>query len=167
MKAMNETTRSVHVDAPPAAVWAVLEDVRRMPELSPSTVEVSGAPPALRAVGDRFEQVVRLAGTRFRSEWEVTAIEPGRRLVIAGSVLPGTHYEMEETVTPDDGGGTRLQLTMRWRLPFGPVGRLAGRLGAERRAVDEATEVLDGVRRVAEAEAGAEAGADSEPGART
>lgn len=153
---MNEATREVHVDAPPAAVWAVLEDVRRLPELSPSTESVDG-PPALRAVGDRFQQVVRIAGRRFRSEWEVTAIDPGTRLVIAGSVLPGTRYEMEEGIAPE-AEGTRLRLTMRWRLPFGPVGRLAGRLGAERRAVDEAEQVLDGVRRLAEARTTAEAG---------
>jgi uncharacterized membrane protein len=153
---MNETTREVEIDAPAAAVWAILEDVRRMPELSPSTVEVD-APPALRAVGDRFEQVVRLGGKRFRSEWEVTSIDPGRRLAIAGSVLPGTRYEMDEVVSPTgaDGARTTLRLTMRWKLPFGPVGRLAGRLGAERRAVDEAEHVLDGVRRLAEASAGA------------
>jgi hypothetical protein len=152
---MNETTREITIDAPPAAVWAILEDVRRMPELSPSTVEVD-APPVLRAVGDRFEQVVRLGGKRLRSEWEVTAIDPGTRLAIAGSVLPGTRYEMEEVVTPSGPGRTTLRLTMRWKLPFGPLGRLAGRLGAERRAVEEAEQVLDGVRRLAEAEADAE-----------
>ena len=54
---MNETTETVDVDAPPARVWAVLEDVRRMPELSPSTESVD-APARLRAVGDTFDQTL-------------------------------------------------------------------------------------------------------------
>jgi len=107
---VSEQTKSIDIDAPPADVWAVLADVRRMPELSPSTESVD-APPALSAVGDRFEQVVRLAGRRFRSTWTVTAIEPGRTLAIAGRVLPGTHYEMVEQLAPLPDDRTRLAIT--------------------------------------------------------
>jgi carbon monoxide dehydrogenase subunit G len=148
---MNEQVEEIEIAAPPAAVWAVLEDVRRMPELSPSTVSVT-APERLTRVGEQFEQAVRLAGRTFRSTWTVTDIEPGRRLAIDGRLLPGTRYSMVEEVRPlDDGRRTCLRLTMRWKLPFGPVGRLAGKLGAEQRATAEATAVLAGVRRLAEA----------------
>lgn len=148
---MNEHVQEIEIAAPPPTVWTVLEDVRRMPELSPSTVAIT-APPRLQAVGDRFEQVVRLGGRDFRSTWVVTGLVPGRELAIEGQVLPGTHYEMVEHLTPagDDGQRTRLRLTMRWKLPFGPIGRLAGKLGAERRALEEANAVLHGVRRIAE-----------------
>lgn len=146
---MTETTRSTSIDASPQAVWAILEDVRRMPELSPSTESVD-APPRLAAVGDRFDQTVRVGGRRLTSAWTVTAIDPGRCLAITGKVAPGTSYDLVERIEPE-GRGTRLTLTMRWRLPFGPLGRLAGRLGVERRALSEATDVLDGVRRLAEA----------------
>jgi len=44
---------------------------------------------------------------------------------------------------------------MEYRLPFGPLGRLAAKLGAEHRATEEAQLVLDGVRRQAEADAAA------------
>lgn len=141
--------RAVDIDAPPAVVWSVLEDVRRLPDFSPSTVEVT-APDRLTARGQTFTQTVRVAGRSFTSTWEVTAIEPGERLVIEGSVLPGTHYAMTEDIHPS-GDGTRLSLTMKYRLPFGPLGRLASKLGAERRATEEAELVLDGVRRDAEA----------------
>jgi hypothetical protein len=147
---MNEHVREIEIAAPPPTVWSVLEDVRRMPELSPSTVEIT-APPRLQAVGDRFEQVVRLGGRHFRSTRVVTGLIPGRELAIEGQVLPGTHYEMVEHLTPAaDGQRTCLRLTMRWKLPFGPIGRLAGKLGAERRALEEADAVLHGVRRIAE-----------------
>jgi hypothetical protein len=146
---MNERTHEIQIAASAATVWSILEDVRRMPELSPSTVEVD-APPRLRQVGDTFEQVIQLAGRSFRSTWEVTSIDPGRCLAIAGRLLPGTRYEMVEEVTPIVEGHCVLRLTMRWKLPFGPLGRLAGKLGAERRALEEAEAVLHGVRRLAE-----------------
>ncbi len=147
---MNEHTESIAIDAPRAVVWAILEDVRRMPELSPSTESVR-APARLTEVGQEFEQVVRLGGRRLSSTWVVTAIDPGRCLAIAGRLLPGTRYEMEEELRPLGGQSCELRLTMRWKLPLGPLGRLAGKLGAERRALEEAQAVLDGVRRLAEA----------------
>ncbi len=147
---MSERSYHIEINAPVDAVWAVLEDVRRMPELSPSTDSVN-APPRLTRAGEQFEQVVRLAGKRFRSTWTVTHLAPGRELAIAGSVLPGVRYEMTETLRRMADDRTELQLTMRWKLPFGPLGRLAGKLGAERRALDEARAVLDGVKRLAEA----------------
>jgi hypothetical protein len=127
----------------------VLVDVRRLPEISPSTVEVVAAP-ALGGVGDRFEQTVELAGRRFTSEWEVTRFEPERALVVEGSVLPGTRYSMTEELESTGPATTTMTLTIDYRLPFGPIGRLAAKLGAERRALDEAEQVLEGVARLAE-----------------
>jgi hypothetical protein len=43
-----------------------------------------------------------------------------------------------------------MTLTIDYSLPFGPLGRLAGRLGVERKALDEAGQVLKGVARLAE-----------------
>lgn len=148
---MSRIRRSVAIDAPPAAVWAVLADVRQLPDFSESTVAVV-APDLLTTVGQTFEQTVRLGGREFTSTWKVTALDPGRELIIEGSVLPGTHYTMTESIEPD-GDGTQLSLIMDYKLPFGPLGRLASKLGAERRAASEADEVLDGVRRRAESDA--------------
>lgn len=141
---MPTVDRSIHIDAPPATVWEVLEDVRRLEDFSPSTTDVD-APERLTEVGQTFRQRVRLAGRSFESTWRVAEIDPRRRLVVEGSVLPGTHYSMAETLEPAD-DGTRLTLTMDYRLPLGPLGRLAGKLGAEARAVEEVEAVLAGVR---------------------
>lgn len=141
---MSSVDRSIHIAAPVEEVWAVLEDVRRLPDLSPSTVAVDG-PARLRQVGDTFRQTVEVAGRSFTSEWTVTEIEPGRALVVEGSIAPGTHYEMAERLSPD-GDGTTLSLEMTYRLPFGPLGRLAARLGLESRAIDEASTVLTSIR---------------------
>lgn len=147
---MGSVTQQIHIDAPAADVWAVLEDVRLLTRFSDSTVEVS-APPRLTESGQRFDQTVELAGRRFTSTWTVTDLEPGRRLVLHGSVLPGTSYTMTETLLPVGPCASTLSLTMDYKLPFGPLGRLVGHLGAEQRAVDEAMAVLEGVKAHTEA----------------
>jgi hypothetical protein len=146
---MGTVTTHIDIDAPAAVVWSVLEDVRRLPEFSHSTVEVVG-PPRLERVAQEFEQTVELAGKRFTSTWSVVAIDPGTCLQIRGSVLPGTSYTMTEKVSSSGPCTSTLSLTMDYKLPFGPLGRLASKLGAEGRALDEAEEVLDGVKSAAE-----------------
>ena len=146
---MASIERTVDIDRPAEDVWALLEDVRRLPELSPSTVEVDG-PARLDAVGQRFRQVVSLAGRRFESEWKVAGIVPGRCLAVEGSVLPGTHYRMVEEVVATGPSSCRLHLRMHYKLPFGPLGRLAAKLGVESRATTEAEGVLAGIKAAVE-----------------
>lgn len=97
----------------------------------------------------QFTHTVTLGGRSFTSTWTVEEIEPGRRLVIQGSVLPGTTYRMTENLHPD-GDGTTLELLMEYKLPIGPLDRLASRLGDERRAAEEAAQVVQGVKAHAE-----------------
>lgn len=148
---MPSVERSVEIDAPASAAWSVLQDVRRLPELSRSTVAVDHAPARLEQAGQTFEQVVELLGRRYRSTWEVERIDPGRCLVIAGSVLPGTRYRMDEAIEAIGDRRCRVRLVMDYKLPFGPLGRLAGKLGIEARAASEAAGVLAGLKRVVEA----------------
>lgn len=138
----------VEIDRPAEAVWAVLEDVRRLPELSESTVAVRGAPDRLTEVGQTFHQEVKLLGRAFDSEWVVTAIEPGRSLCIEGDVGFGVRYCLAESVEALAPRRCSFALHITYRLPLGPLGRLAGRLGVERRAEAEATSVVRGLERL-------------------
>ncbi len=147
---MASIEQSVDIDRPARDAWAVLEDVRRLPEFSPSTVEVS-APPRLEEVGQRFRQVVVLGGRRFESEWRVAGVVPERCLAIEGSVLPGTRYRIVEELADLGPDRCRVTLRMHYELPFGPLGRLAGKLGVESRAESEAGALLRGLKRVVEA----------------
>jgi uncharacterized membrane protein len=141
---------AVEIDAPDARVWSVLADVSRLPELSGSTTEVR-VDGLLREVGQTFEQTVRLAGRSSTGTWRVEALEPGRRLEISGSLPGGVPYRMVELLEPLGPDRTRLSITAEYQLPMGALGRLAGRLGVERRADRELREVLEGVARLAEA----------------
>jgi uncharacterized membrane protein len=137
------------VDAPVADVWDVLVDVSMLPELSRSTtsVEVDGP---LRHVGQQFRQTVRLAGRRWSSDWSVVHLEERRRLAVEGSIAPGTGYRLDQQLQPADDDRTVLTVTATYELPLGPLGRLASRLGVERRVDDELRAVVAGVARVAE-----------------
>ena len=147
---MGTIVRSVDIARPATDVWALLEDVRRLPEFSKSTVEVLDAPERLTHAGQHFRQVVRQVGRCFESDWEVLDIEPGRRLVIEGSVGFGVRYRLTESVEPVGTDASRMTLQVDYTLPFGPLGKVASRLGVERLAEREAGEVLEGLKRVIE-----------------
>jgi hypothetical protein len=149
---MSVVRRSVDIEAPAEVVWSKVEDLRLMPELSESTISVDG-PARLTEVGQRFEQVVRLAGRHFRSTWTLLELEPGRCLRVEGELMRGVRYGITQAVDQLDEGTSRLTFHMTYELPFGVLGRLAGRLGAERRALSEAAEVMAGIKRLAEATA--------------
>lgn len=147
---MGVIERSVEVRAEPEKVWAVLVDVRRLPEVSRHTCEVRDAPPRLTREGERFTQVVVALGKRFESEWTVVRFEARRVVAIEGSVGFGVRYCLTETVEPAGSGRSRLTVRIQYKLPFGPLGRVAARLGVERLAAAEAQQVLANIASIAE-----------------
>ncbi|GAC1536526.1 MAG: hypothetical protein NVS3B12_19580 [Acidimicrobiales bacterium] len=146
---MATIVQQTDIAAPPGTVWALLGDVRRLPEFSPSTVSIDDAPPVLDHPGQTYTQIGRLFGKRYRSNWTVEEIDPGRRIRSRGTLGPGVSYTLTQELAPT-AGGCRLTLTIDYRLPLGPLGRLASRLGVAGRASTEAAEVLAGLKRVAE-----------------
>ncbi len=150
MAPMGVIERSIEVGAEPARVWDVLVDVRRLPQVSSHTVEVKDAPERLTHRGERFTQVVAAVGKRFESEWEVRRFDPGRAIAIEGSVGFGVRYCLTETVVPAGAGRSTLTVRIQYKLPFGPLGRMASRLGVERLAAAEAQQVLARIAAFAE-----------------
>jgi uncharacterized membrane protein len=141
---------AVEIERPAADVWAVLEDVRRLPEFSASTVAVRDAPSRLTEPGQTFHQEVKVLGRRFDSEWVVKELEPGRRLTIEGDVGYGVRYCLIESLEARGPHRCRFAIRIDYRLPLGVLGRVAGRLGVERRAEAEAGEVVAGMKRLVE-----------------
>ena len=139
---MGTIERSVEVDRPAADVWTVLEDVRRIPTYSPSTVAVSDAPERLSAVGQRFRQTIVVVGRHFESDWTVTDLQPGRRVALEGTVGVGARYCLVEEVEPRGPGRSLLTVRITFTMPLGFLGRVVDALGAQRRAIREAEEVL-------------------------
>jgi uncharacterized membrane protein len=134
--------RSVDVRRPADEVWAVLEDVRRIPAYSPSTVAVTEAPERITAPGQRFRQAIVVLGRCFESEWVVTDLLPGRRVAMEGTIGVGARYCLVEEVDPQGPERSRLTVRITFTLPGGLLGRVAEALGAQRRAQREAEQVL-------------------------
>ena len=148
---MPRISRHIDIAAPPARVWALLEDVRRLPEYSASTDEVREAPERLTEVGQHYVQVGRLLGMKLSSRWEVVAIEPGRMLSSVGTLAPGVRYTLTQRLEPLPDNGTRLGIEIDYTVLGGRLGRLAAKAGVEDRAGREAQAVLDGLRASVEA----------------
>ena len=94
----------VHVDAPPAAVYAVVSDVTRMGEWSPETTKcewVGGATGP--AVGARFKGSNKRGILRWSTTPTVVTADPGKAFAfdVNGDVMWTYRLESED-------GGTRL-----------------------------------------------------------
>jgi len=151
---MGTIERCIEVERPAEDVWAVLVDVRRIPEYSASTVAVTDAPERVSAAGQRFRQTIRVLGREFASEWTVTDFEAGRRLGLEGTIGVGARYRLVEEVEPLGSDRARFTVRITFTMPLGILGRVAGALGAERRAEHEAEEVLRNVKAHLEAQPG-------------
>ena len=143
-------SRSVDVARPIAEVWDAWTDVRLLPRLSKSTVEVCDAPERLTAVGQTFRQVVRAVGRSFEATWTVTSFRAQDHLTIEGSVGFGVTQRLTEQVEAIDDERTRLTIRVDYQMPFGPLGRVASKLGVEKLAQRESGEVLDQLKIVLE-----------------
>jgi hypothetical protein len=80
----------------------------------------------------------------------VTALEPGRSLTIEGDVGYGVRYCLTESLEELGPDRCRFGLHIEYRLPLGVLGRVAGRLGVERRAEAEAGDVVAGMKALVE-----------------
>ena len=98
-------TASVHVDAAPEQVWALVSDVTRMGEWSPETYEAAWVDGATGpAIGARFEGRNKRGWVKWSSTCTVTASEPGREFafVVGTAEKPVTRWRYE--FTPVAGG---------------------------------------------------------------
>jgi uncharacterized protein YndB with AHSA1/START domain len=68
------------IDASPEAVWAVLGDVRRMPDLSPELVRMLPLKPGGLRPGQWYLGVNRRKGVVWPTRSVVSQVEPGRRV---------------------------------------------------------------------------------------
>jgi uncharacterized protein YndB with AHSA1/START domain len=124
---MADCTASLIVDASPETVWSLISDVRRWPDLLPTTVtSVTPAEPSRpEEPGARYvmEQPRIPRATWTMLEWA----PPGR--FVWQSAMPGVRTTGTHVVEPTADGGSRLTLDIAWTGPLAPLVRLAyGRL---------------------------------------
>jgi uncharacterized protein YndB with AHSA1/START domain len=111
------------VDAPPEAVWHVLGDVRRMPELSPELVRMLPLKPGGLRPGQWYLGLNRRKGVLWPTRSVVADVGAARR-VVWDTRTSGAQWIWE--LTPEGADGEATRVVHRRPVPrrLTPVGRV-------------------------------------------
>ncbi len=84
MQTLDRDEQSIHIDAAPEDVYALVADVTRTPEFSPEVVRCSWLDGATGpAVGARFEAVNKVRRGSWKNRPVVTVADPGREFAFS------------------------------------------------------------------------------------
>ena len=141
---------STHVAAPVDRVFGLHVDGSRMPEWFPGVQAYEGPPEPLDREG--IEYVLRF-GSLFRSRARVTGVQRPRFHRRTWDAAPLGSAGTATVFFGPEGAGTRVDFEAQYRLPLGPLGRLAERLpGVQRAAERSMRREIDSFRKLAERE---------------
>jgi uncharacterized protein YndB with AHSA1/START domain len=125
---MSTVDASVHIDAPPEQVWAVVMDPDRLAEWVTIHRRLKHADGGTPRVGYQMEQQVHLRGVSLDVHWELTQCVPNSRAVWEGKGPARSRAKTEYVLTPESpGSGTRFLYHNEFHAPLGPIGALASR----------------------------------------
>ena len=111
---------SLHIDAPPDRVWALVADITQMPRWSPETYRTRWIRGATRAVpGARFRGTNRWHFIRWTTTVEIEVADPGRELTFV-TILEGAKRTRWSYRFDARDGGT-LVTESRTRLSIAPI----------------------------------------------
>ena len=128
---MGHVHHEYHIDAPPAAVWALGRDPNRMAEWNTTTVSVKDVSGPLDRAGATYTAVSKIVGRPLEVHWQVEQADPGRLVEAAGAAPRGGSARLVVRYEPD-GSGTKLITDLDYELPMGFLGDIADKLFAER-----------------------------------
>jgi hypothetical protein len=101
-------TVSADFDAPPAAVWSVLEPVERHVDWMADAESIRFLDDQTRGVGTRFECVTVVGPIRLADVMEITEWQPERRMGVRhDGVVTGPAASRSNRSTADGGPGSR------------------------------------------------------------
>jgi uncharacterized membrane protein len=149
---LGRISASVDVDAPLELCWELNADATRLTEWNPSVVEVREVTGRLDQLGTTYTGVLRAMGRNWNGRNEVVRVEPLQLIETLGKGVGGATARVRVKFERQ-GSGTRITVTMRYELPGGVLGRIAGGLfaGPELEGQLEASNA--GFKRLAEREA--------------
>ena len=127
--------RSVDIDAPLEDVFAFHLDTRNAALISPEGTHILGVEGTFPVVtGALVTMRMRQRPMPFGLTWRVRIedVTAPERIVDVAERSPFAAWRHEHLFAPLDGGGTRMTDRVTYRLPGGPLGRLADRLVARR-----------------------------------
>ncbi|HET9950412.1 MAG TPA: SRPBCC family protein [Candidatus Eisenbacteria bacterium] len=113
---MKEFAVSIDIQAPPERVYAVMVDVARWPEWTPTVTKIERLTPGPFAAGSR----TRVVQPGFPPAiWQTTELIEGRSFTwVSGA--PGMRVTARHSVEPRE-GGSRATLCIQYAGLFGPL----------------------------------------------
>src|ERR1044071_4555341 len=118
---------AIAIAAPPARVWEVVMDPRRLGDWVTIHRRVGEAPDKLRS-GSTFEQTLNLRGAPLHGVWAVAAVDPPRRAEWEGQGPAHSRASIVYELRGDGESGTIFDYTNEFRPPGGALGAVAGRV---------------------------------------
>ncbi len=147
---MASVTATTEVNGGPEAIWSILSDPNRYPEIADPTERMVEVPDGEMGVGYVYKEFGGIKPFVGESEWRVTEFEPMRRQVHVGDDGTVTmNLEIELTPTDD---GTRVTQTLgmepRWYLV--PVNAILWPLMMRKRSQEAMDKTLANLKRIVE-----------------
>jgi hypothetical protein len=134
MQTLDHDHVTVHIDAPPDVVYALVADVTRTPEFSPEIQRCTWLDGATGpTVGARFEAVNKVTrGPAWKNRPVVVAVQPGSEFAFSRTERFSRTVVWRYRLEPD-GGGTRLTESYDVTRPVSRLGWfIIGRLYGSR-----------------------------------
>jgi uncharacterized protein YndB with AHSA1/START domain len=142
---------AIEISAPPADVWRVVMDPRRLEDWVTIHRHLGDVPARLRC-GSTFEQTLNLRGAHLHVVWTVVEIDPPRRAVWEGQGPAHSRASIVYELRPDGEDATIFDYTNEFRPPGGALGAVAGRVLVGGLSQREAQRSLQRLKLLIEAE---------------
>jgi uncharacterized protein YndB with AHSA1/START domain len=120
--------RIIFIEAPPERVWAQLTDFEATADWWVNIAWSRQVETGPVKVGTTTESIVQGFGLREHTRGRIVVCEPPRRLELESHGERGTRSWLECELEPN-GNGTRLMVSIEFRLPGGKLGNLIGKVG--------------------------------------
>jgi ligand-binding SRPBCC domain-containing protein len=127
--AIHVLKREQFLPRPPQAVFPFFGDALNLEAITPPWLgfRVVTPEPIDMAPGTLIEYRLRLHGVRLRWRTTIAVWDPPRRFVDVQVNGPYRMWHHTHDFSPTSDGGTVMTDTVRYALPFGPLGELAHR----------------------------------------
>jgi uncharacterized protein YndB with AHSA1/START domain len=123
---VSEVVTSIHIHAPPEAVWKVAMDPQRLGEWVTIHRRLNDSSGGAPRRGYEMDQTLCLRGVNFHVHWELVDVDEPHHAAWHGRGPARSRAETEYRLTAA-GDGTRFDYRNEFKAPLGPLGAVASR----------------------------------------
>lgn len=147
---MSIVSTEIEIDAPVAAVWAVIMDPQRFDEWVTIHRSVQLLTPEPETKGAEMEQVLHLLGLTFKVHWTLAEVHAPRFAEWRGRGPALSHALIRYHLSKLDDQHTLFDYTNEFNTPGGPLAQIANRLVVGSSSEHEARRSLSQLKQLVE-----------------